>query len=76
MPEEEDWALHGPYADKTLIRNHLAYNVAGMMSTRYAPKTRLVELFITDAESETLEEARQYKYHGVYVLTENHQKRQ
>ena len=25
MPEEEDWVLHAPYSDKTLMRNHLMY---------------------------------------------------
>ena len=28
MPEEEDWILHAPYSDKTLMRNVLAYDLA------------------------------------------------
>ena len=28
MPKESDWILHGPYSDKSLIRNYLAYNLA------------------------------------------------
>ena len=57
MPEEEDWILHGPYSDKSLIRNALAYTLAGKVQA-YAPRVRLVELFV-NAE-----------YRGVYLFTE------
>ena len=57
MPQENDWVLHGPYSDKSLIRNVLAYHFAREMG-RYAPRTRLCELFINDS------------YRGVYVCTE------
>lgn len=57
MPEEEDWVLHGPYSDKSLIRNKLIYDLARDMG-RYASRTRFVELTIND------------NYKGVYVFME------
>jgi len=57
FPEEEDWVLHGPYSDKSLIRNALAYHLAGQIMD-YAPRTRMTEVII-DGE-----------YRGVYLFTE------
>lgn len=57
MPEEEDWVLHGPYSDKTLMRNLLAFKL-GRDLGRYASKTRLCELILNGG------------YHGVYVVME------
>lgn len=57
LPIENDWVLHGPYSDKSLIRNVLAYHFAEAMG-QYAPRTRLCEVFINNS------------YSGVYVLTE------
>jgi len=57
MPAENDWVLHGPYSDKSLLRNTLAYHM-GQATGRYTPRTRLCELFINDT------------YEGVYMMTE------
>ena len=57
LPPENDWVLHGPYSDKSLIRNVLAYQFAAEMG-QYAPRTRLCELFLNNT------------YYGVYVFTE------
>lgn len=57
MPEENDWVLHGPYSDKSLMRNALAYEMGGEIM-EYAPRSRFVELVIND------------DYEGVYLLTE------
>ena len=57
LPTEEDWILHGPYADKSLIRNVLAYQVSNNIG-RYAPKTQFVELEING------------DFRGLYVLME------
>ena len=57
MPEEEDWVLHGPYSDKSLMRNKLIYDLSGDMG-RYASRTKFVELFING------------DYKGVYVFME------
>ncbi len=57
FPEEEDWVLHGPYSDKTLIRNALAYHLAGEIMA-YAPRIRMTEVILDG------------NYHGVYLFTE------
>lgn len=65
MPEEHNWVLHGPYSDKTLMRNAFSYEL-GRATGHYSPRTRFIELFIhTDHEPLTHDH-----YHGVYVLTE------
>ncbi|MBN2698240.1 MAG: CotH kinase family protein [Bacteroidales bacterium] len=57
LPDENDWVLYAPYADKSLIRNVLAYRLSEELG-HYAPRTRLCELVLNDL------------YQGVYVLTE------
>jgi hypothetical protein len=57
MPADGDWVLHGPWIDKTLMRNALAYDAARLMG-RWAPQTRLVELRVNG------------RYQGVYTLAE------
>ncbi len=57
LPSGSDWVLHGCGADRTCLRNALAYELARDMG-RYAPRTRFVELFVNDT------------YRGLYVLTE------
>ena len=57
MPAENDWVLHGPYSDKTLMRNVLSYHI-GWQTGRYTPRTRWCELLING------------EYMGLYVLVE------
>ena len=57
LPEEEDWVLYAPYSDKSLIRNLLTYKLGENLGW-YAPRTRLVELYLNES------------YQGVYMLTE------
>jgi len=57
MPEDGDWVLYGPYNDKTLMRNVVAYETARWIG-RYAARTRFVELRLNG------------RYRGVYVLME------
>lgn len=57
FPDEEDWVLHGPYSDKSLIRNALAYFLAGEIMD-YAPRVRMTEVIING------------EYQGVYLFTE------
>jgi len=57
MPEENDWILHAPYSDKSLIRNFLAYELARDMG-RYASRTRFCELVING------------DYKGLYIFME------
>lgn len=65
MSEDEDWILYGPYSDKTLIRNVLAFKLSNRIG-RYAPRTRFVELFVVDGDDQQVERS----YVGVYVLME------
>ena len=58
FPTEEDWILHGPFSDKTLLRNDLSMYLANAMG-QYASRTRLCELLINGT------------YLGVYVIMEN-----
>jgi len=65
LPEEEDWVLAAPYADKTLMRNHLMFHWSRAIG-RYAPRTRFVEIFMEDGGDSMGPE----DYRGLYVLTE------
>ena len=65
LPKESDWVLYAPYADKTMIRDALAYELSNAMG-QYAPRTRFVEVYL-DRNGGTLG---QNDYMGVYVLVE------
>lgn len=57
MTADSEWALHGPFLDKSLIRNYLSYNLAGEIMD-YSPNVRFMELFLNG------------DYQGLYLLTE------
>jgi len=57
LPPENDWVLHAPYSDKTLMRNMFTYQLARDMGW-YASRTRFCELILNG------------EYLGVYVLME------
>ncbi len=57
LPKENDWILHAPYGDKTLLRNVLTYKIFNSME-RYASRTVFCELVLNG------------EYMGVYVLME------
>ncbi len=57
FPEEEDFVFHGPFSDKSLMRNALAYYLASK-SMAYAPRIKFFELVLNG------------QYVGVYLLTE------
>ncbi|NOG46799.1 MAG: T9SS type A sorting domain-containing protein [Calditrichaeota bacterium] len=57
MPKENDWVLHGPYSDKSLMRNALTYSLAAGLG-HYAPRVQFCEVVLNDT------------YRGVYVFTE------
>lgn len=57
MPSENDWVLHGPYSDKSLLRNAITFEIA-RSAMDYASRTRFCELVIND------------EYKGVYLLME------
>ncbi|WP_299764435.1 CotH kinase family protein [uncultured Dokdonia sp.] len=57
FPEEEDWILYAPYSDKSLVRNHLIYELSTDMG-RYASRSKLAEVYINGS------------YNGMYVFME------
>ena len=57
MPRENDWILHGPFSDKSLMRNRLIFELARKLSV-YAPRTQYCELVINEV------------YQGVYLWME------
>lgn len=57
MDPDNDWALHGPFLDKTLLRNYVWMNLSAEIMG-YAPEVRFCEVLL-DGE-----------YIGVYVLME------
>lgn len=58
MDAHHEWVLHGPFIDKTLIRNYMWYNIAGE-TMDYAPNVRFCEVILNG------------EYQGIYVMTEN-----
>lgn len=57
LPAENDWILHAPYSDKSLMRNLLTYKWANEMGS-YAPRTAFCEVVLNG------------DYQGVYILME------
>ena len=57
LPPSDDWVLHGPYVDKSMLRNALAYWLF-RQAGRYAPRTKHFDLYINGV------------YRGVYVMIE------
>lgn len=58
MDAHHEWVLHGPYLDKTLLRNYMWYNISGEIMD-YAPNVRFCEVILNG------------EYYGLYVMTEN-----
>ncbi len=59
LPEGEEWALVSNYADKSLMRNHLAQVMASTLSFDYSPTQAFVDVFLNG------------EYLGVYTLGEH-----
>ena len=57
LPAENDWVLHGPFADKTLMKNAFVYTIGAELG-RYAPRHRPCEGVVNG------------RYIGVYLLGE------
>ena len=57
FPAEEDWILYGPYTDKSLIRNKLAFDLSNSIGFK-ASNTKFYNLFVNDENK------------GLYVLME------
>lgn len=57
MGAHNEWALHGPYLDKSLVRNYMWYNISGELM-EWAPNVRYCELFLNG------------RYRGLYLMVE------
>lgn len=57
LPPSDDWVFHGPYVDKSMLRNSLAHWLF-RQAGRYSPRTMHFDLYINGV------------YRGVYVLIE------
>lgn len=57
MDAHYEWALYGPFLDKTLIRNYMWYNIAGELMD-YAPNLRFCEVILNG------------EYQGLYLMVE------
>jgi hypothetical protein len=66
MPTDADWALQGPWLDKSLIRNAFSYDLARAMGAS-GMRTRVCEVFLSTSGRPVREE----DYVGVYQLTED-----
>lgn len=67
MPKHDKWVLNGSYGDKSLIRNYLAYKMAGQVM-EYAPRTRYVEVYLNETGDKNISFEKHYI--GVYLLVE------
>lgn len=66
MPKESDWVLNGPFADKSLIRNYLAYSVSREIM-EYAPRTKFCEVFVINDGGNDIKKEH---YKGLYLMIE------
>lgn len=57
LSTSSDFVLHGPWLDKTLMRNYIGYNLTGELMD-YSPNVRYCEVFVNG------------EYRGVYLLVE------
>ena len=61
FPPGSDFVLNGPYVDRSLVRNKLAYKLWGEMG-HYSVRSRYVEVIVLGHKSS--------EYRGVYLFTE------
>ncbi len=66
LPAESDWVLNGPYSDKSLLNNYLAFELHEKMG-HYAVRRRFVEVFIDENRGQLKYPT---DYRGIYVLLE------
>jgi len=74
MPAESDWIIHGPYSDKTLMRNYQMFTWSRQIG-RYAVRTRFVEVFLDFDGDGRVEwdggtQWSDTDYRGVYIFME------
>ena len=68
LSAESDWVLHGPYSDKSMMRNHLIYSSFQEARTDwFSPRSKFVEVFFNQENNQPVSYA---DYKGVYLLVE------
>ena len=58
MPESQRWVLLAEYADKTMIRNKIAFEIGKLSDLSWTPSSEFVELFVNS------------EYQGTYNFVE------
>ncbi len=53
LPKDDSWVLHGPFVDRSLIRNALAYTLSRSAGV-YAPRTAFFELILGSSIGELM----------------------
>lgn len=61
MPQGDEWALYGPFLDKTLIRNYMWLNISAKIMD-FVPNVRFCECYLDG------------KYIGLYIMMETIEK--
>lgn len=59
LPATRNWVLLANFADKTMLRNHVAFSLARQLTNDFVPRSNFVELFMNGA------------YQGTYQLTDH-----
>lgn len=59
MPASRHWALLANYADKTLLRNDIAFELSRKMGFAYTPRSEFADVYLNGA------------YNGVYQIVEH-----
>lgn len=62
LPENGQWLLEGSAADKSMLRNYLAYTLGAEIMPGQVPETRLCEVLLKSGGVTT--------YQGIYLLSE------
>lgn len=58
MSAHDEWILHGPFLDKTLMRNYVCMNVIGQIMP-FTPDVRFAQLYVND------------EFQGLYLMEES-----
>ena len=69
LPVESDWVMNGPYADKTQLNNYLTFMWSRKIG-QYAPRTKMVEVFVNTSISGDEKLDFEEDYRGTYILLE------
>lgn len=66
LPADDDWIIHGPYVDRSFMRNTLAFELSRSMG-HWAPRWKYVELYLNQSGED---EMKHWQYDGLYYIGE------